>query len=173
MRTLNHFTPSRSSKVTASSHVGSRSPRPGRIHRRSKRSRQRTGSRPPPSCAAAGRVTRDSRAGPRSDAGAPWGARRRLPRASHAWGGRSAGRTARLSSPAAAWCACGALRRVGHGPRPRAPGCRAPGGGCRREQPRAVRCNGPARPHTARALDRQRSVTVGRVPLGQGQQADA
>ena len=26
-----------------------------------------------PSCAAAGRVTRDSRAGPRSDAGAPWG----------------------------------------------------------------------------------------------------
>ena len=34
--------------------------------------------------------------------------------------------------------------RVGHGPRPRAPGCRAPGGGCRREQPRAARCNGPA-----------------------------
>ena len=47
---------------------------------------------------------------------------------------------------------------VGHGPRPRAPGCRAPGGGCRREQPRAARCNGPARPHTARALDRQRSA---------------
>ena len=142
-----------SDRAAASSRVGRRSPRPGRIRRvQTRRARawqplEPDAGAPWGQAAPAARVTRLGGAVGRTDR-APVKPGRRLVRL---W--RSASRGPR--APAA----CSRLPRTGRWVPVGAAACRALQRACR--------------PRTARALDRQRSATVCRVPLGQGQQADA